>query len=241
MFFSASKITPGAVVGIVHNPRALVAAQKLCPGAVDFLELRIDAFAALPHADEELTRLENVAGSLPAPLIVTVRHLKEGGSGQLPVAQRRNLFKRFLTFATLIDVELRSAAQLSDVLHEARARGIGTMLSHHDFQATPSLKRLQELARRAKEAECTIFKVATMAHTAEALTTLMQFLTSQSGAHRCGPAYAVMGMGDFGKISRLVLAQAGSVLNYGYLDKPQVPGQWPAELLKKRLLELREP
>ena len=240
MFFSASKIVPGAVVGTIHNPHALVAAQKLRPGAVDFLELRVDAFAALPHADEELTRVESVAGSLPAPLIVTVRHPKEGGSGQLPAIQRRNLLERFLPHATLIDVELRSTAQLSDVLREARTRGIGTILSHHDFKATPSLKRLQELARRAREAECTIFKVATMAHTAKALTTLMQFLTSQSGVP-CVPTYSVMGMGDFGKISRLVLAQAGSVLNYGFLDKLQVPGQWPAELLKKRLLELREP
>jgi 3-dehydroquinate dehydratase len=48
-----------------------------------------------------------------------------------------------------------------------------------------------------------------------------------------------MGMGVFGKLSRLVLGRAGSVLNYGYLDTVQVLGQWPAALLKQRLLELR--
>ena len=31
---------------------------------------------------------------------------------------------------------------------------------------------------------------------------------------------SVMGMGRFGKISRLLLAQSGSALNYGYLDRP---------------------
>jgi hypothetical protein len=30
------------------------------------------------------------------------------------------------------------------------------------------------------------------------------------------------------------------VLNYGYLDEPQVPGQWEATLLKKRVGELVE-
>jgi 3-dehydroquinate dehydratase len=50
-----------------------------------------------------------------------------------------------------------------------------------------------------------------------------------------------MGMGRFGKISRLLLAQTGSVLNYGYLDRPNASGQWEAVLLKKRLAELTSP
>jgi 3-dehydroquinate dehydratase-1 len=47
-----------------------------------------------------------------------------------------------------------------------------------------------------------------------------------------------MGMGRFGKVSRLLLAQAGSVLNYGYLDRPNASGQWEATILKQRLKEL---
>jgi len=45
----------------------------------------------------------------------------------------------------------------------------------------------------------------------------------------------VMGMGNFGKISRLTLAKAGSVLNYGYLDHPNAPGQWEARDLKRQI------
>jgi 3-dehydroquinate dehydratase-1 len=47
-----------------------------------------------------------------------------------------------------------------------------------------------------------------------------------------------MGMGPLGKVSRLVLAAAGSRLNYGYLDKPQVKGQWPALELVRRIGEV---
>jgi len=47
-------------------------------------------------------------------------------------------------------------------------------------------------------------------------------------------------MGIFGKISRLVLAQAGSCLNYGYLGTPNASGQWPVALLKARIAELQD-
>jgi 3-dehydroquinate dehydratase-1 len=49
-----------------------------------------------------------------------------------------------------------------------------------------------------------------------------------------------MGMREFGKVSRLALAQAGSVLNYGFLGELQVPGQWPVAVLKERLREITE-
>jgi 3-dehydroquinate dehydratase-1 len=47
-----------------------------------------------------------------------------------------------------------------------------------------------------------------------------------------------MGMGPLGKVSRLVLPSAGSLLVYGYLDRPQVEGQWPAEEVARRLREV---
>jgi 3-dehydroquinate dehydratase-1 len=39
-------------------------------------------------------------------------------------------------------------------------------------------------------------------------------------------------------VSRLALAAAGSCLNYGYLDRRQVPGQWPAERLMELIKEV---
>ena len=51
---------------------------------------------------------------------------------------------------------------------------------------------------------------------------------------------ATMGMGPLGRISRLLLASMGSVVNYGYLDRPTVPGQWPAQRLRELIRELRE-
>jgi 3-dehydroquinate dehydratase-1 len=35
-----------------------------------------------------------------------------------------------------------------------------------------------------------------------------------------------------------VLARAGSILNYGYLQTPNAPGQWPARELQRLLAEI---
>ena len=225
--------SPGAVVGTIHNPQALAAALKLRKNAVDFLEVRVDAFAG--GEGRALDALEKSLPRLQSPLIVTVRHPLEGGSGSLTLAQRRSLFTRFLSHAHLVDVELRSAGPLGGIIGAAQSKGIGVILSHHDFHKTPSLARLVALRRQAARAGGDVFKVAAVTQTARDLSTLLDFLTRRHSP--AAPELAVMGMGDFGKISRVVLGKAGSVLNYGYLDSPQVPGQWPVALLKERLRE----
>lgn len=223
----------GAVVGTIPAPKALAAALKLPKNTVDFLEVRVDAFAALPGA--ALATLEKSLPRLKSPLILTVRHPLEGGVGRLSLAQRRALFQRFLPHASLLDVELRSAAALRALTSEARENGVGLILSHHDFRKTPSLDRLHALQHEAAREGCDVFKLATVTRTASDLAILLQLLAARRGA--AAPQLAVMGMGQFGKISRLTLGRSGSVLNYGYLDTAQVPGQWPAGLLKERLRE----
>lgn len=229
----AAPLSSGNVVGTIHSPASLAAALKLRPGAVDFLELRVDAFAD----PAECVRLERSLPRLRAPLLLTVRHPLEGGSGGLRLAQRRELYRRFLPQASLVDVELRCAGALGEVIEAARAQGARVILSHHDFHKTPSPARLHALRSAARSAGADVLKVAAMAEAARDVAVLLDFLTERQPAV---PALAVMGMGAFGKVSRLVFAQAGSVLNYGFLDRPQVAGQWPAKLLKQRLAELAQ-
>jgi 3-dehydroquinate dehydratase-1 len=50
---------------------------------------------------------------------------------------------------------------------------------------------------------------------------------------------ALMGMGRLGMASRVMLAAAGSVLNYGWLHRPNVTGQWSARELRGILTALR--
>ena len=220
-----------AIVGTVHSPASLRAACQPEGKACDWLELRID------HFFPRVSALWKAAPALPRPRIVTVRHPAEGGmAGSITPLQRRALYGDFLEAAGMVDIELRSVSSMKEVIRQAHAAGAGLILSHHDFQKTPSPEKLRLLARKAKDAGADIFKVAAMANSPRDLAVLINFLANEKSTL----PLAVMGMGPFGKVSRLVLAQAGSCLTYGYLGAANASGQWPVSLLKARLGELRK-
>ena len=135
-----------------------------------------------------------------------------------------------------VDVEVRSLRALAGTVRAAREANLRVVASCHDFQGTPTLGHLRELARRAADAGADVFKVAATVERPGELARLLDFM--EWGQER-GMALAVMGMGPLGRVSRLALAAAGSVLNYGYLGDsgPQVPGQWPAATLRERIEE----
>ena len=215
-----------SVVGTIHSEACLAAALRLDARALDYFEIRVDSFIG---REEELLRK---LPKLKLPLIVTVRHPGEGGAHPLTTTQRRNLFKKFLPHAALADIELRSAGSLADVIEWTQERGGRIILSHHNFRNTPSSARLSILSEIARKAGADIFKVATTASTLADITRLLEFQRGQK------KPISLMGMGNYGKVSRLLFAQAGSVLNYGFLGSAQVPGQWPAVVLKQRIREL---
>lgn len=227
MIFPDRSKADARVVGTVHTPRGLRLAARLRPGAVDFIELRLDALA------DDTALVARIIPLLKIPLILTVRDHREGGARRLNAQQRIALYAEFLPHAVLADIELASLRQLAPAVDAARAHKVGLILSHHDFKKTPTKAELSALAGRAARAGADIFKVAAHTRTAADVATLLSFLAGEKRA-----PLSVMGMGRFGKVSRLLFALAGSRLNYGFLDKAAVDGQWPAVLLKKRIAEL---
>lgn len=214
------------VVATAHTARGLRQARNLQRGDLGFVEVRLDA--------PELSRArlaEGLPGIRPR-LLLTARHPAEGGAQRLPVAARRSLLVEFLSQADAVDVELRSAASMASLLEEAHRRRIQRVISFHDFRRTPRLPRLREVVRRATARGADVVKIATLLRGPGDLAVL---LLLQSTAK---VPLATMGMGPLGKVSRLVLAAAGSRLNYGYLDKAQVSGQWAALELVRRLGEI---
>lgn len=216
------------VVGTVHSIPGLRAAARLRPGSgIDLVEARLDFLA------DTSDRLAAMLADIRLPILLTVRHPREGGNGNMTSARRRELLQQFLPSASMIDVELRSAGTFRELLIAARRRRVETVLSFHDFKGTPTPARLRRKQREAAlHGSRVVCKIACQLRGAADLARL---LLVQTGAR--GPL-ATMGMGPLGKISRLLLPLAGSRLAYGYIDRPQVPGQWPAELLARRLREV---
>lgn len=207
-----------AVAGIVDSPAALRAAERLGRGEVDFLEWRAD-FLGTGIVKSKI------------PWIVTARHPAEGGQNAMSAAARREALLELLPSAALVDVEIRSLGGMAKVLSEARKAGVGVIASFHDFQKTPPAPRLKDLVKQAADAGADVLKIATHTETPTDVARLLDLLETAP------IPLAVMGMGPLGMASRVILAAAGSALNYGWLHQPNVSGQWSAKdlrgLLKK--------
>jgi 3-dehydroquinate dehydratase-1 len=209
-----------AVVGIVDSQEALRVSRRLGTKDVDFLEWRAD-FLGSGIVESRI------------PWIVTARHPAEGGQNALSPVARRKALLELLPAAALVDVEIRSLRGIKDVLREARNSGVGVIASFHDFQKTPPSSRLEDLAKQAVDAGADVLKIATLTRSPKDVARLLDLL------ERVPLPLAVMGMGPLGMASRVVLAAAGSVLNYGWLHQPNVTGQWSAKELRGVLNSIR--
>jgi 3-dehydroquinate dehydratase-1 len=191
----------------------------------DFFELRLDALRY------ELPTVRRIAADLGAPIIITARHPAEGGVGNLSASTRRALLEQFLPHAALVDIELRDAVSLGRILNAARCQKIKCIISVHQFQHAPSAKLLTQWAHDAQALGADIFKIVTRTETAEELAELLQFFEQ---SRRCIPTSA-MGVGRFGRKSRIYCAQHGSALNYVHLGNAQTEGQLSLPQMRHRL------
>jgi len=218
-------------VGAVSQPEAfarlLALSQTERAAVCDVVELRLDL---LELDTDELREAIPVLG---LPVLLTARHPAEGGQGTEDAAGRIAMLEPLLDLASLVDIELRSAMDMRSVLTKARNHGVGVLGSFHDFSATPGDDVLTGATEMAATLGFDAVKFATFLNGPEDLQRLMRLLTAK---HRL--PMSVMGMGSFGRVSRLVLAKLGSVLNYGFVGEANAPGQWPAARLKELLAEL---
>ncbi|MCF7729774.1 MAG: type I 3-dehydroquinate dehydratase [Chthoniobacterales bacterium] len=197
------------ISGLKKNPRELFY-------KIDLLEARLDS---LP--------LSLLPSWWPLPVIATARHHAEGGVSHLSTSQRQHLLEESLAWASAIDVEWRSLKKYTSLIAAAKKEKRFIISSFHDFKTVPSLARLERMSLLAQEAGADLFKVACrVTHEHE----LLRLLAFQSMMPTDFPI-ACMGMGEGGKISRILLPLCGSWLSYGWLYKPQLSGQWSAEEL----------
>jgi 3-dehydroquinate dehydratase-1 len=215
------------LVGTIHDAQSLRHARRLAalPAPPDWLEIRLDAVVPPAEAWPLLST---------RPLLLTVRDAAEGGRRRLHLDERERLFIEFLPRASYLDLEIASLPKLPKVLAAARRAGVGLVASFHDFDDTPTVRKLSALAGKADAAGAEVFKIATTVNDSVALARLLEFI----GTERRLPV-AVMGMGKLGRLSRLALAAAGSILNYVSLGSAAAPGQWPAEQFRRRWQELQ--
>ena len=215
------------VVGSVVSLNQLACMQPIeLPQQCDLLEVRLDGMVG--HEDALMMELDRFTDF---PLLFTARAANEGGVVEMDSEERGGLLLSVAERASWIDVELASYEAMKDVIHEIRSQGVGLILSYHNFDHTPEEFALQRTVELSEEAD--IVKLAVMHKNVGDFTRCTRILT------RNDRPVSLMGMCELGAVSRLLYAQHGSVLNYGYLgDEPTAPGQWAAKMLKDTIVAL---
>lgn len=212
------------VVGSVSDLAAWQAACAADTLPCDVVELRADG---LPT---DTDWVELAAMRCCRPVLVTVRHESEGGLRPMSELERVSIARALLPLAAAMDWEIARLEEAPELLAEARAVGVPIIASAHDFEKTPTLESLLAKEQRARALGADVAKFAFRLHTAEDMMIGVQLLRRASGAT------TAMGMGPLGAVSRLLYAQHGACLVYGYLgDTPTAPGQWSAALCRQSL------
>ena len=199
--------------------------------AADILEFRLDDLT-----DHSATTKEILASS-PLPSLVTVRSPEEGGAGKIALEDRIAMYLENIENADLIDTEIASLVtdEFSMLSKAAKKNDALLIGSYHNFDAFPGVEYLEDRVETAFKYGADIAKIAVYLDEMRDMFHLCELIEKIRSADLC---ISAMGMGPLGKLSRIVLAKAGSCLNYGYLQFENAPGQWSAEDLKRLIAEV---
>ncbi|HVK58512.1 MAG TPA: type I 3-dehydroquinate dehydratase [Candidatus Kapabacteria bacterium] len=186
----------------------------------DMVELRLDGFPEF----SDWIRISKQIEHTGIPVFVTVRLQREGGKWTGGDRERWPMIESAIRSLSGVDVELQSdlAPAVSELCGQL---GKLSVFSFHDFEKTPPREEL-ELILRGAERLGGIGKIAATANSLEDVELLRSMLQQRFNFPVC-----VIGMGPFGRDTRLRFPLEGSCFTYGYLDTPGAPGQYSASEL----------
>ena len=192
----------------------------------DWAELRVDALPPELTAEEIMDVFPRVG------VLLTPRHQSEGGLREWQNEEARlRLTLELLPMAVAVDWEAALLPQAQELVQAAKAQDVTLIASHHDFEKTPAVEEMLEIETAARAAGADWVKFAFRVTSMDEVQVGMELLRRATGP------IAVMGMDAmFGPFSRILYANHGSQLIYGYLgDEPTAPGQWSAARFKRAL------
>ncbi len=208
--------------------------EQLCKAAVeaeqggaDLVELRIDHLREL----EESKRVSEVLSSIKIPAILTCRPLRAGGGFWGRERTRVSLLRSLCSEGfEYVDIE-HDVKNLLDLVTEVRDQGVKVILSFHDFQATPKLRKLQKIAKKLDSYHPDIIKVVTYARYVEDNLTCLRVVSIPVYRERL----ICFAAGVLGKPSRVLAPLFGAPFTYASLEKGKeaAPGQLTLEELRE--------
>lgn len=205
----------------------LCAANRL---PADLYEWRLDAYqGALGEG------LSFCAEWSDRPILCTVRTVRDGGAYTGSQEEYEQLLTDLLQTGgfAMLDIEYSAGEErVRRLVKLAQNSGIATVVSHHNFIATPPEDEMVALLHRMTELGADLPKLAVMPTSPNDVLALL--CATQRASEEVGPCIT-MSMGKLGAISRVCGELTGSCLTFGAGEQASAPGQILAETLRELL------
>ncbi len=209
------------------NEEAVKQMDKCFPLA-DVVELRVDFIRNV--------NLIKLLSAKKGKVLVTARKKDEGGNFEGDEKERFSLLSEAVTLgADFVDIELSTDETFTKkLLEDIKKYGDQTKLivSHHDFNGTPSESKLQNIFNECAGRGAHVVKIATFANSAEDNLKILELITH---AKRMNQKIIALCMGEEGKISRIMAPYLGSYLSFASLERgaESAPGQLTIEEMRE--------
>jgi 3-dehydroquinate dehydratase type I len=197
--------------------------QKAESQGADFVEVRLDNLR--PH-----DRLPDIASSSPLPKIATNRsRIRHGHFSGSETERMESLLSAANAGFEYVDIELATPRlwQTVDRLIDSDTRPV---LSHHDFEATPTTQQLRRILKKQVVNRAELCKIVTTAKSREDNITILNFLTRARRRARI----ISFAMGELGKPSRILSPIFGGFFTMASVEQAAetAPGQLTIRELK---------
>lgn len=179
-----------------------------------FVEIRADSIEKFDEND-----LEIIKKAITGKAIFTCRHVAEGGLYKIHEEVRLKLLQKAIELQfDFIDVELETCKT-------RKFTGTYTtkiIVSYHNFTETPPYYDLTKVIDDIRSYHPDIIKVATMVQTDKDVISLTRVLVNKLP----NDTMIILGMGDKGKITRIMQPYLGGYLTFASLGgSTSAPGQ----------------
>lgn len=217
--------------------------ERALDAGVDCLEYRADYFANAHDASALVFCARQLAAHTPRnPLLFTFRTACQGGQATLDAEAYVDLCRAVIADGAVDAIDIESwigDETVRALCAEARAANLVPVVSHHDFEDTPSVDEMTAMFLHFDELGAGIAKLAVYAHSPADALALMQATDRVRAQADTGPLIAIA-MGVHGSITRLVGEWFGSALTFCALDDASAPGQVNLALAKSIMAQLHD-
>ena len=191
---------------------------------VEMAEIRLDLTG---FGIEEINKIF----SHPTPAIATCRPEPRGNEYQLEI-----LTASVNAGARYVDIEIEADLnQQSAIIEVAKKHQCKVIISYHNFNETPGLREMYKIVDQCFELGADIAKIATLSKSNADNARLFSLYSIEK-------PMVVLGMGETGKITRLMAPLLGAEFTFASMDEgiQTAPGQINYSKMKEMLSSLQK-